>query len=119
MVNSVPTGVGLSTMRRGCALMIQSRSLSCILVSIAILPVVTGCGMASGKANAEIAVAGFHRRFNDADFDGIWADADDSFRRVGTHEQYDKLMSSIHRKLGRVTKSTMVNWSAQNMNLTS
>jgi hypothetical protein len=98
--------------------MIQRRH-SCILIGLAMLPILIACGIASSKKKAESAVTRFHERFNRADFEGIWVSADDSFRRVGTREQYDKLMRSIHGKLGRVVKSTLVNWSIQNANLTS
>lgn len=82
----------------------------------AMLALLAACGMSSAKPKADVAVAGFHKQLDAADFSGIWTSTDESFRQAG-RAKFDKLMDAIHRKLGHVLKSTTVNWSVRNFNL--
>jgi len=83
----------------------------------ALLALVAGCGMSSAKPKADIAVTAFHKQLDAADYAGIWNAADDAYREATSHDKSDKLMEAVHRKLGRVVKSSTVNWSVRNFNL--
>lgn len=76
-----------------------------------------GCGITSGKADAEVAVTLFHEQLNATDFDAIWNDSDARFREATTREQYEALMGAVHRKLGRVVSTKTTDWSVRNVNL--
>jgi hypothetical protein len=88
----------------------------CCLFTSAILVLIAACGMPSAKPKAEIAVRAFHQQLDAANYAEIWNAADDAYRKATPRDESDKLMEAIHRKLGRVVKSTTVNWSVRNFN---
>src|SRR5690349_20219059 len=82
-----------------------------------LLPLLAACGMSSAKPKADLAVVAFHKELDAAAYGAIWDTADDAFRQATTRDKSDRLMEAVHRKLGRVLKSSTVNWSVRNFNL--
>jgi hypothetical protein len=78
----------------------------------------TGCGgFTQGKPAAERAVAHFHDLFNQGKLEGIWNQADPSFRNASTRKKYDDFMGAVQRKLGKVTSSSNAGWKVQSFNM--
>ena len=88
-----------------------------LIVLALVLPALNGCGASSAKPKAEAAIGVFHRQLDAADFDAIWKAADDSFRGATARGKYDDFMGAVHRKLGRVVRTTNTNWSVRTYNL--
>jgi hypothetical protein len=72
--------------------------------------------MSSAKPKADLAVTAFHKQLDAADYAAIWNAADDAYHEATSRDKSDKLMEAVHRKLGRVLKSSTVNWSVRNFN---
>ena len=59
----------------------------------------------------------FHKQLNAGDLNTIWNAADDAFKENSSREQHEKFMNAVHRKLGKVMKTSTVNWSVKSHNL--
>ena len=70
-----------------------------------------GCGVSADKAMAQAAVASFHNQLDEAQYAAMWEDTDEIFRNASSRENYEKLTSAVHRKLGLVVRTATVNWS--------
>jgi hypothetical protein len=83
--------------------------LGCVLLSSA------GCSLSS-RQHAAAAIDVFHNELNAGDFDAIWNGADDQFREASSRQNYDRFVSSVHRKLGRALRTSNQNWSMRSFN---
>jgi hypothetical protein len=56
----------------------------------------------------------FHQQLNAADYDDIYAEASDDFRKYGKHDEMIRFLAMIHEKMGNSGKTSMagfhVNW---------
>lgn len=66
--------------------------------------------MMKGKGLAEPAVDKFHKQLNAEEYDEIYDEAGDAFKKSVTKEQLVRLLSAVREKLGRVNKSTSTGW---------
>jgi hypothetical protein len=62
------------------------------------------------KATAEQGVALFHQQLNQEQYDQIYSQAGDDFRKASSHDEVVALFSAIHRKLGNVQSSDQTNF---------
>ena len=62
----------------------------------------SGCSMGKSKQVAEQAVEQVHRQLDAEQFDRIYADAGDEFRKAGKAEDAQAYFAAIHKKLGNV-----------------
>jgi Protein of unknown function (DUF4019) len=75
----------------------------------------SSCGITASKPEAEAAVATFHSQLDAGQFDAIYANADDGFRKTTINSDFDAFAAAVHRKLGTVRQASLtnyfVNWS--------
>jgi hypothetical protein len=88
-------------------------------LALTVLLGVEGCGMAAAKAKAEAAMETFHEQLSAGDFDAIWRTTDDTFRNVTSRLDFEKVEAAVHRKLGRVVRTTDAGWRMQTFNFKS
>ncbi|MGN6182198.1 MAG: DUF4019 domain-containing protein [Thermoanaerobaculia bacterium] len=70
-----------------------------------------GCTAAESKETVEtVAVPRFHTLYDSNDFDTIYNEADDDFRASSPKMDYDKFISAVRRKLGRVKSTERQQW---------
>ena|SRR5579872_6987141 len=92
------------------------------LLAILAAIVLWSCGKGSYHSYrlSNAAVEQFHRRLNQSDFETIYGDATDEFRRAGSRENELKFFEMVHQKMGSSGKKSFkgfhVNW--QNGRLT-
>jgi hypothetical protein len=71
-------------------------------------------GYVSRLPAASAAVEHFHQQLNAADYDGIYEDASDEFRRSASREDVVGVLEKVHRKMGNSGKTSPagfhVNW---------
>lgn len=87
----------------------RSRILTAIVAAIS----VAGCRgshsgasvAASPQMAATAAIESFHRELDAGDYDSIWSQADEGFRRTVPRDQYLAYMTRLHRALGEVVRS--------------
>ena len=86
-------------------------------LTLALMLTLQGCGVSTAKPKAEAAITQFHNLLDADNLDAIWSNADDSLRQASSREKFDKFMQAVHRKLGRVLKTTNTQWFVGNFNL--
>ena len=76
-----------------------------------------GCtDIIKGKSVAEPRVAVFHDRFNEGQYEEIYAEAADDFKKAASKETVLALFAAIDSKLGKVESSSITNWNVKNFN---
>ena len=76
-----------------------------------------GCtDIIKGKSVAEPRVAVFHDRFNEGQYEEIYAEAADDFKKAASKEKVLALFAAIDSKLGKVESSSITNWNVKNFN---
>ena len=83
-----------------------------IMLTLAVLAVASqlSCGVKKGKENAERAVEKFHAQLNAGQFQQIYAESDDAFKKAATEEQALQLFEAVRRKLGTVQQAKLSGW---------
>ena len=77
-----------------------------------------GCtDIIKGKSVAEPKVAVFHDRFNEGQYEEIYSEAADAFKKAAPKEKVLALFSAIDSKLGKVQSSSITTWNVKNFNL--
>lgn len=88
-----------------------------LIVVVAACAALVGCGdLLKGKSLAEPQVATFHARLNQRQFDDIYTEAGDQFRKAATKEKVVQLFSAIDRKLGPAKSWTTKTWTTHTRN---
>lgn len=95
----------------------RTRDVTLAATLLLLVTLLQGCGMAGAKERSLAAVMVFHKQLNAGDFNSIWNSADDAFKANSSRQQYDQFMSAVHRKLGKVIRTSTVNWSVRSHNL--
>ena len=93
-------------------------------VTILVVMTLTGCAymmrdMMRAKSLAEPKIDSIHKLFNEEKYSEIYYESDPGFQKVTTEQQLEKLLSSIHRKLGSVKSTSNENWNVSTFNLTT
>jgi hypothetical protein len=88
-------------------------------LALTILLGLGGCGMSAAKAKAGTAMEAFHEQLNAGDFEAIWNSTDDTFRNATSRPTFEKIEAAVHRKLGRVLRTTDAGWRMQSFNFKS
>lgn len=70
----------------------------------------TACSISEEKAVAEAAVAQFHAQLDASQFQEIYADADELFKKSTSETDAVALFEAVHRKLGPVKESRQLNY---------
>ena len=68
------------------------------------------CGVKKGKENAERAVEKFHSQLNAGQYQQIYTESDEAFRKAVTEEQAIQLFEAVRRKLGTVQQAKLTGW---------
>lgn len=68
------------------------------------------CGVKKGKEIAERAVQKFHNQLNAGQFQQIYAESDEAFKKGTTEEQAVQLFDAVRRKLGTVQQAKLAGW---------
>ena len=77
-----------------------------------------GCtDIIKGKSVAEPKVSVFHDRFNEGQYEEIYSEAADEFKKAAPKEKVLALFSAIDSKLGKVQSSSITTWNVKNFNL--
>jgi hypothetical protein len=83
-------------------------------VIVGVILIVLGKGSYHAYRLASTAVEHFHQQLNDADFEGIYAEASNDFRRSGNHDDMIRFLALVHSKMGAAGKASTVgfhmNW---------
>jgi hypothetical protein len=86
------------------------------LLSALAVGVLWSCGKSTYKNYrlADAAVDRFHQQLNQADFETIYGEATNDFRRTGTREDAIKVFELVHQKMGNSGKMSAkgfhINW---------
>ncbi len=81
-----------------------------IVLTLAVVALQLSCGVKKGKENAERAVEKFHSQLNAGQFQQIYAESDDAFKKAATEEQVLQLFDAVRRKLGTVQQAKLSGW---------
>ena len=87
-----------------------------LILLIVVVAMPLSCGVKKGKENAERAVEKFHNQLNAGQFQQIYSESDEAFRKVVTEEQALQLFDAVRRKLGTVQQAKLTGW---NVNATT
>ena len=81
-----------------------------LMVVIAVLATGSSCSFTKGKGMAEAAVAQFHNQYNAGQFQEIYAQADEEFKKSASEADFVSLLEALRRKLGTVGKAEQAGW---------
>jgi hypothetical protein len=88
----------------------MNRHLNKLLLCFGVL-LVFGCSAGEAKKSAETdTVPAFHAQYDRSDFEAIYKNARDEFREATSRDDFDKFMSAVRRKLGKVKSSSRQTW---------
>jgi hypothetical protein len=79
-------------------------------IALALLPLVAGCNASADTKSAEEGVASFHQSLDGGRFDQIYTDTGAEFKSVTAREDFTKLLTAIHAKLGNFRRGKTVGW---------
>ena len=68
------------------------------------------CGAQEAIEDASNEVTMFHNSLDSEDYEGIWRSTGPALREVTSQEDFTKLLSAVHLKLGDVESTEQVNW---------
>lgn len=85
-------------------------------LALPIAVMLAACGVQEAMEGAGAEIDTFHARLNNENYDGIYDKTSSEFRSVTSQEEFEKLLSAIHGKLGRVESSKQNGWQANNFN---
>ena len=79
------------------------------LLAIVVLAILWSCGKGTYHSYriASAAADHFHQQLNAADYDGIYEEASDDFRRSGTKADLTKFLESVHTRMGNSGKTSL------------
>ena len=83
--------------------------LSLTLVIVASL-IVGSCSLAKHRETARKAVDTFHNQLNAGQFQEIYAQSGDEFKKAASEADAIALFEAVHRKLGMVNQATETSW---------
>lgn len=88
----------------------MNRQLNKLVVCFGVL-LVFGCSAGEAKKSAEAeAVPAFHAQYDRSDFETIYKNARNEFREATSRDDFDKFISAVRRKLGKVKSSSRQTW---------
>jgi len=82
----------------------------CLVLLTLVVALQLSCGVKKGKENAERAVEKFHSQLNAGQFQEIYTESDEAFRKAVTQEQALQLFDAVRRKLGTVQQAKLSGW---------
>jgi len=85
-----------------------------LALSFAVLLV--SCGLQQATEDATKEIDRFHAYFDKEAYDAIWNTTSSGFRQASKKEDFEKLLTAIHAKLGAVKKSDQQGWQANTTN---
>lgn len=85
-----------------------------LAASFAIL--LASCGVKQSMEDATAEIAQFHTRYGKENYKAIWASTSDEFRKITTQDQFQRLLTAIHAKLGAVKETKQQGWQANTNN---
>jgi uncharacterized protein DUF3887 len=80
------------------------------LLGFFVLFVLSACSPGKDVPIAEAGVVDFHQKLNNGDFDTITNEASAEFKAATKQDDFIKLLSVIHRKLGNFQSSKSTGW---------
>lgn len=84
----------------------------CVLFTL-----LTGCGLKKNQQQAAVAIAEYHKRFNDNAADAIWDAAGDEFKKATPRDRWARMIQTLNTKLGSHGSSgeptIFVNWTTK------
>ena len=81
-----------------------------IWVTLAGIALLTGCNAAEDTKAGNAAVINFHASLNAGKFDQIYSDTDAEFKSITTREDFTKVLTAIHAKMGNFQSGKTVGW---------
>jgi len=85
-----------------------------LAVSFAVL--LASCGVKQSMEDATAEISQFHTRYGKEDYKAIWASTSNEFRKITTQDQFERLLTAIHGKLGVVKEAKQQGWQANTNN---
>jgi len=81
------------------------------LLLLIVMVSVTACSsLRNGKATSEKAVSKFHDQLNSGQFQEIYAQTDEGFRKATSEQETIAYLEAVHRKLGDERNAEQVGW---------
>lgn len=80
------------------------------IVLVSIFALLSACSMSKDTSLAEAKIPSFHALLNAGDFDELYEKAAKELKNAATKQDFVKLLSVVHGKLGQVTKSENQTW---------
>lgn len=81
-----------------------------IWVVLAAIPLLAGCNAAEDTKAGEAGIASFHASLNAGKFDKIYSDTDAEFKSITTRDDFTKVLTAIHAKMGNFQSGKTVGW---------
>jgi len=81
-----------------------------IWIPLATMALVAGCNAAQDTKAGEAGVTNFHAALNAGKFDQIYADSGQELKSITTHQDFTKLLTAIHTKMGNFQSGKTVGW---------
>lgn len=76
-----------------------------IPLALLVTPLCLSCSMGENKSLAESEIPKFHQALDDGKFEDIYSQSTDDLKKVASKEDFVKLVTAVHNKLGNVTAS--------------
>jgi hypothetical protein len=80
------------------------------LLTLVVVALQLSCGVKKGREHAERAVEKFHSQLNAGQFQQIYSESDEAFRKAVTEEQALQLFNAVRSKLGTVQQAKLTGW---------
>ena len=81
-----------------------------IVAMFALIAAVLGCGTMDAFKKAGPAADKFHAQFNSGEFDAMYDDSDDGFKKNTTKEEWLEFVTAVRTKLGTVKDQKQSGW---------
>jgi len=81
-------------------------------VPILLAMATAACNVQESVDDAKAAVSVFHADLDAADYESIWKEASEPFRKSAPKAEFEKFLDAVHRKLGKSGKSEQLGWNA-------
>ena len=89
---------------------IEAKEKILLAIAASFFVTINACSLTKGKGIAEHAVVQFHDKYNAEQYQGIYDQADDAFKKSAKQEDFLAFLQAVQRKLGMVKQSKQIGW---------
>jgi len=92
------------------AMRIEAKQKFLLAIAASLFVAINACSLTKGRSIAEQAVFKFHDMYNTEQYQDIYDQTDDAFKKSTKQEDFLAILQAMQRKLGMVKESTPITW---------